>query len=359
VPYCRRCGTKLDEDAHFCLRCGTPVAVYVPIPALVVPARPARPIRKEPLVIAAVALIAILLATVVVVAIIAAPVDSVNFNQTDQDSHQSINTLNLNVQADNAQVDIITQNIPGQNILIITAASGSRGILDSNKPVTVTFTNETQNNVLTVNTKITEANGFFTNNFQVTCTVYVNPALNLNVNVTTQAGKITLDSEKPAVFQSVNLQANAGNVEVNLQNFTISGNLSLKTSAGSVYYGLSQASVLGNQTVDLQSNTGEVTMNITQTKMMQGTLQVNAETNVGSVNVGLVIDGDVGAKIVSQTGNLGSIHADAQNFSGDQSPIQSDNYPAASNIEINSQTNLGNININAAYQSSSGPSLKN
>lgn len=356
MPYCRRCGTKLDEDAHFCHRCGTPVAGYPPAPA---PAVEHRPIWKEPLVIAALVLIAILVAAVVFAALIAAPASSVNFNQTDRDSHLGINTLNLNFQADNAQVNIITQNVHSQNILITTSASGSKGILDSNNPVTATFTNETQNNVLTVNAKITEANGFFTNNFHVTCTIYVNPALILNLNVTTQAGKITLYSEKPAVFQSINLRTNAGNVELNLQNATISGNLTLKTSAGSVYYGMSQASVLGNQTVDLQSTTGSLTMNITQTKTMQGNLHVNANTNAGSVNVGLVIDGDVGAKIVSKTGNIGSIHADTQNFSGNQSTIQSYNFPAASNIEINNQTNLGSINIVAAYQSSNGPSLRN
>jgi hypothetical protein len=91
---------------------------------------------------------------------------------------------------------------------------------------------------------------------------------------------------------------------------------------------------------------------------MQGNLHVNAGTDVGSVNVNLVIDGDVGAKLVSHS-SLGSIHTDTQNFSGDQSPMQSNSYPAASNIEINSQTNLGSININAAYQSSGAASIKN
>ncbi|MCL4429964.1 MAG: hypothetical protein M1167_04345, partial [Chloroflexi bacterium] len=79
---------------------------------------------------------------------------------------------------------------------------------------------------------------------------------------------------------------------------------------------------------------------------------------LGSVNVGLQIDGAVGAKIISQT-NLGSIHSNLQHFSGSQSPIQSDNYPAASNIEINNRTNLGSININAAYQSSVTPAIRN
>jgi hypothetical protein len=99
-------------------------------------------------------------------------------------------------------------------------------------------------------------------------------------------------------------------------------------------------------------------MDITQTKTLQGNLQVNAITNLGSVNIGLIVDGAVGAKLASQT-NLGSIHLDVQHFSGNQSPIQSDNYPAVSNIEIDSRTNIGSININANYQSTAGPSFRN
>ena len=45
--------------------------------------------------------------------------------------------------------------------------------------------------------------------------------------------------------------------------------------------------VEGNNTVDLHSNAGSVTMDITQTKTLQGNLQVNAVTDLGSVNVGL------------------------------------------------------------------------
>ena len=167
-----------------------------------------------------------------------------------------------------------------------------------------------------------------------------------------------MNAEKSATFQSINLHANAGEVQANLQNATIAGDVSLTTQAGTVNFGLRQASLQGNQTVTLHSNAGSVSMDITQTKTLQGNLNVNAVTELGSVNVALQIDGDVGAKIISQT-NLGSLHLDVQHFSGNQSPIQSDNYPAASNIEINSRTNLGSININAVYQSLNGPSVKN
>ncbi len=358
MPYCRRCETKLDEDAHFCHKCGTPVATFAPPAAPATPPTQARPMRKEPLVIAAIALIAILIAAVIVTAVVFAPLYPVNFNQINQDSHPNINTMNLNLQASAAQVDIVTQNGTDKNILIITSAAGSRSIFGSTNLVNVSFTNETVNDVLTVNAKVIDTNGPFAGNLHVTCTVYVNPALNINLNVTTQAGKITLSAEKPATFQSINLQANTGSVEATLQNATIAGNLTLETQAGTVYFGMSQANVQGNQTVNLHSNAGSVTMDITQTQTLQGNLQVDAVTDLGTVNVGLQVDRGVGAKIISQT-NLGSIHSNLHNFSGNKSPIQSDNYPAASNIEINDRTNLGSINIKANFLSSTGPNLSN
>ena len=163
-----------------------------------------RPLRKEPLVIAAMLLIAILVAAVIVSAIIFAPFSPISFNQTNQDSHSGINTLNLNFQANTAQVTVVTQNINNQNILINTSADGSRSIFGSAKPIEVTFTNQTAGNALTINSKVTEGNEFpTTGNLHVTCPIYVNPALKLNINVTTQAGSISLISEKSATFQSI------------------------------------------------------------------------------------------------------------------------------------------------------------
>jgi hypothetical protein len=355
LPYCRRCGIELDDSARFCHRCGTPVATFIPTAST----KPDRPLRKEPLVIAAIVLIAILVVAVIVSDIIFVPSSTITFNKTNQDSHSGINTLNLNFQANTAQVTIVTQNINNQNILITTSADGSRSIFGSNNPIEVTFTNQTEGNTLIINSKVTEQNEFsVVGNLHVTCVIYVNPALKLNINVTTQAGSIFLTADKSATFQSINLHANAGEVQANMQNATIAGGVSLNAQAGAVNFGLYQSTLQGNQTVTLYSNAGSVGMDITQTKTLKGNLQVNAVTEFGSVDVALQIDGDVGAKIISQT-NLGNIHLDVQNFSGNQSPIQSDNYPDSSNIEINSRTNFGSININAVYQSLNGPSLKN
>jgi hypothetical protein len=355
LPFCRRCGTKLDDFARFCQKCGIPVVTFAPVE----PAKPDKPLRKEPLMIAAMLLIAILVAAVIVSAIIFAPFSPLSFSQTNQDSHSGINTLNLNFQANTAQVNIVTQNINNQNILINTTADGFRSIFGATKPIEATFTNQTAGNALTINLKVTEGNEFpTTGTLHVTCTIYVNPALKLNINVTTQAGSISLISEKSATFESLTLRANTGEVEANLQNVTIAGDVSLITKAGTVNFGVRQATLQGNQTVTLHSNAGSVGMDIVQAKTLQGNLNVNAITELGSVNVALQIEGDNGAKIISQT-NLGNIHLDVQNFSGNQSSIQSDNYPAGSSIEVNSRTNLGSININAVYQSSNGSIVRN
>ena len=39
----------------------------------------------------------------------------------------------------------------------------------------------------------------------------------------------------------------------------------------------------------MHTNAGSVNMDITETKTLQGNLQVNAVTDLGSVNVGLVV----------------------------------------------------------------------
>lgn len=354
LPYCRRCGTKLDETARFCQKCGTPVATYVS-PA---PSTPMKPIKNDPIMIVAVALVAILVVGVVVAALLAAPFSTVNFGQTYQDNTININKLNLNVQTEGLKVNVFTQNVTNDNFIITLEGTGSKSNFGggSDSPMQVTFYNQTENNELTITAKITESPSF--SRLNVDCNIYLNPALTLNLNVTSQAGQVSLTADKPATFEFLNLQSVAGAVQANLQNVTVAGNVTLRTQAGSVDFRMSQVNIEGNNTVALQTNAGSVTMDITETKTLQGNLQVNAVTELGSVNVGLQIDGDVGAKIISQT-NLGSIHSDLQHFSGNQSPIQSDNYPAASNIEINSRTNLGSVNINAAYQSSTSPVIRN
>jgi len=356
LPYCRRCGTKLDEDAHFCHKCGTSVATYsYASPASLAPLKP---IRNDPVVIGAIVLVSILVVGVVVAALLAAPFSNVTIGQTYQDDTVNVNKLNLNFETNAAQVNVFTQNLTNNNFIIGIQGSASKGIFggNSDSPLQFNLYNDTINGIQTVTVKLEESIAF--SRYDVVCNIYLNPALILNINITSQAGQVSLINDKPTILESINLQASAGSVGANFQNATIVGNVTLKTQTGTIDFRTSEITVEGNSTVDLHSNAGSVTMDIAQTKPLQGSLQLNASTQLGSVNVGLSIDGDVGAKIISQS-NLGNIHTNLENFSGNQSPVQSDNYPSTSNIEINSRTNLGSININAAYLSRSSPILSN
>jgi DUF4097 and DUF4098 domain-containing protein YvlB len=65
----------------------------------------------------------------------------------------------------------------------------------------------------------------------------------------------------------------------------------------------------------------------------------------------MAIHNDVGAKIDSHT-TVGGINVEQQGFSGNQSLLQSSNYPAGSNFMVNLATTTGGIDINAYYESS-------
>ena len=353
MPYCRKCGTKLEEDARFCYKCGTLVANFAPAP-------PARPIRKDPLIVTAIILIAIVVTALIVSAIILAPLHPVNFNQTNQVNQPNINTLNLNFQADVAEVNVIAQNLTGRTILINTSATGSTGIFGSTNPIQVTFSNETASNTLTVTSTVNNIDrSLFSRNLKVTCTIFINPSVHLNLNITTETGQITLTAAEPATFESLNLKSTTGMVQANIESGTvIAGDISLKTTTGAVSFRINQANVQGNDTFNLQTTTGSVDMSITENRTLSGNVQVNATTTTGAVNLAMQIDNGVGARIESQT-QIGEIKTNLNNFSGNKSPIQSNNYPAESNFLINLRTSLGGIYINAAYQSSTTPIIRN
>jgi hypothetical protein len=310
--------------------------------------------------VTAIILIAIVVVAVIVSAIILAPLHPVNFSQTNQVNQPNINTLNLNFQADVAEVNIIAQNLTGKTILINTTAKGSTGILGSTNPIQVSFSNETAGNTLTVTSKITNVDqSLFSRNLKVTCAIFINPSLRLNLNVTTETGQITLTAAESATFESLNLKSTTGIVQANIQNGTaIEGDISLKTTTGTVSFRMNQAVVQGNDTVDLQTTTGSIDIDMAENKTFFGNVQVNATTTTGTVNLEMRIEDGVGAKIESQT-QIGEIRTNLGNFSGDKSPIQSDNYPADGNFLINLRTTLGGIYINAAYQSSTVPTIKN
>ena len=349
MPYCRKCGAELDKTARFCPVCGTPVAHVTP-PAKPTP-RERRPIRVLPVGI----LIAVLVSAVIIGALLILPVYPVHFNQTNQVPETGIDNLFLDLQVDVAQVNIVYENLPGNMAVLNVTADGGVGILnDPNQPVNVTFSHQATNNSVIVTANVSQlARWNVFNDLNVKCDVYLDPSADLTLQVRSSVGNIVMDADSELTLQRLDLETTTGNIEVRLSEGAVAaGSISLKTTTGTVRFTMNEADVSSNVSVNLRSTTGAVILDLTATQTLAGNVTVNAQTTTGSVNLNMAIDGDVGARIESDA-DLGGIKMDVKRFSGDKSPIQSNNYPAGSNFLVNLRTETGGIKINAEYGSSS------
>jgi hypothetical protein len=343
MPYCRKCGAKLEEEARFCHVCGTPVA------AVTVPTMP----RRRPFLLPVAILIAILVTAVVVGALVFLPFYHVHFDQTNQVAKADVDNLILDFQADVAQVNVFFRDLTDKMVLLNVTASGWAGMLsDPNRTVAVTFDHITANNTVIVTSKVSRVGTWsLLYNLNVVCNIYIDPSATLSVTVRSGVGQIVMNADTNSTFQALNLETTTGSVEASVaQGVVISGIVSAKTTTGSVTFNWYQADAKGNVSVNLKSTTGPVNLYVSRNGRLSGNVSIYAGTTTGSVNVAMAIHNDVGAKIESRT-SVGKIDVEQQGFSGDQSLLQSNNYPAGSNFLVNLVTTIGGVHINAYYDS--------
>jgi hypothetical protein len=345
MPYCRKCGAKLEEEARFCHVCGTPVA------AVTVPAMPR---RRGPFLLPVIILIAILVMAAVVGALVFVPFYAVHFDQTNQVAKTGADNLMLDFQADVAQVNVFFENLPDKMVVLNVTADGYVGIFDDpNRVINVTFDHQTANNTEIVTSRVSRISAWpLSYNLNVICDVYIDPSANLSLTFHSDVGQIVLNADTATTIQTLELETTTGSIEASLsQGVVVAGIVSAKTTTGSVTFNWDQADAEGNVSVNLQSTTGSVNVNVAEDQKLAGNVTVDARTTTGGVNLAMVIDDDVGARIESHT-DFGGINVDVQHFSGNQSSLQSSNYPAGSNFLVNLRTTMGGIHISAIYESS-------
>jgi hypothetical protein len=300
-----------------------------------------------------VAIVAIIVAVLVVAAFVVAlvPFQPVSFSQSNETSARDVSTFRLILNSDTAAVNIIEKELPGnQRAAANISATGWRGIFGTDNPLALSFSEDTNASTLTWLVTVSRAGGWSAiSTLNVVCNVYVDPSLPLEIRVHTETGAITLSSDK-ATFQDLVLQANTGSVVASLRNGTIiDGSVLVQANTGSVQFGWDNLRVTQNVPVNVRASTGSVEVNVIQTRQMQGNVTLNAETSTGGVNLNVDIQNGVGARI-SATSSLGGIDVQQNGFTGDDAPLQSDNYPTASNFDVTLHTSLGGININANYE---------
>jgi hypothetical protein len=354
MPYCRKCGAKLDETARFCPVCGTQVAA-VP-PATTQAARTTR--TRRPVYVLPVAILAaVLISALVIGALFFLPLNPVYFNQTNQVPITAMDNLFLDFQVDVGQVNVFFENLPGNMAVLNVTANGSVGVFeDANHPVNVTFSHQTTNNSEVVIAGVSRTSRWpISYGLNVKCDVYIDPSANVTLQVSSSVGDIAVDTDANTrvTLQRLDLETTTGDIEVSLsKDVVVAGSVSLQTTTGAVRFSMDEADVSDDISVNLQSTTGAVNADLTATQRLSGNVTVNDRSTTGSINLHMAIDSDVGARIESDAG-LGKITLDVKRFSGNESPIQSNNYPAGSNFLVNLRSETGGISINAAYGASS------
>lgn len=353
MPYCRKCGAKLDDDAQFCRVCGSSVqgaTLTHPPPSTGYAMR-----RRRILPIPVVILIVILAFALFFAALVWAPFVPVNSNVARAaTAGLSVRAVNLDFSADVADVNVILRTLPNQLVALNVTASGYVGLLgDASNPVQVTFTNQTEGTALTVTSGVSRTQAWpFSSNLQVTCDVYVDPSVSLSLNIHTSVGQVTMDANREVVFDALTLQSGTGSVELTLgEGTTLKGNIAATATTGSVQFVWTNCAVIGNITANIGSVTGSLNANVTQDRPLSGDVFFDAGTSTGSIDLRMDISGRVGSEITSNT-SVGSVSIDVQNFNGNKSPIYSSNFPAEGNFIANLGASTGSIHVAASYHGS-------
>ncbi len=365
MPYCSKCGTKLGEDAKFCPNCGTLVGPPV--------TEPKRRRERRPISTLAIVLIALIVIAASIVAISFLPLNTVGpvTRQMSIPSKSGVNTLNLDITADVAEINIAFENLTSEfqspSIILKASATARVGAFSSTKSLEY-FMPDWQNTTehffvsnitaltVTVRQDLESINWPRYYSLNVTFDIRIDLSMNTSLNVETGTGGVVLNTKAGVVLNSLSLEATTGGVEANLvEDVVIAGDVSVKTTTGGVK--LSWDNVItrtfraraNDILVDAITTTGGVEMDLTQNEAPLGNVTLRAEAITGGVNFAIDIQGDIGAKIESSvtTGGIDVIRK--VGFSGLEAALQSSNYPASHNFDINLRTTTGGIDIDAKH----------
>ncbi len=351
MPYCWKCGSKLEEDAKYCHVCGASVgeaSVRTSLP-------PSTSRRKgwSPVYTIAVVLVGILVLGTIVSVFVFLPVQPVNFSQSKQVLAESgVRAVDLNLTADVSDFNVTFADLNGRVMTLNVTATGGVGALAPSDPINVTVTHSRSGHTVRIDARI-ERNGVWWPVFgglNVVCNVQIERYLNVTLNVGTGTGRVVLAASSGVVLDSLNLNTATGGVEASLgQGVIVKGNVTLQSTTGSANLNWDDVEVTSDVSVAVKTTTGGVGVDVLEDSSMHGNVTLLAETVTGGVDFSVRVQDDVGA-IVNSSTTVGSVNTNLTRFSGITSPLQSENYPAASNFIVTLRSTVGGITVNAIYE---------
>ena len=351
MSYCWKCGSKLEEDAKYCHVCGASIGGASA--GAYVPQRTVRRRGWSPLHTLAVVLVGILIVGTIVSVFVFLPVQQVNFGRTELVATEpGVNAVWLNLTADVSSFNVTFADLNGGAMTMNVSATGGVGAFAPSDPLNVTVSHSRSGHTMQVDARI-ERNGLWWPLFgglNVVCDVQVERSLNVTLAVKTSVGSVVLVAQSGVVFDSLDLETATGGVEATLERgVVLNGPVVVQSTTGSSSLSWDRVKVTRNVSVDVKTTTGGVNVDINQDSSMHGNVSLNGETVTGGVDFSITIQDDVGATVNSTT-TVGGVSTNLTRFSGNTSPLHSENYPASSNFIVTLKTVTGGINVNADYE---------
>jgi len=305
------------------------------------------------LAILAIVLIALIVTAAVIAALAFLPIRAVDVSESRDVPYQTgVDTVNLDFTADVARVNVAFEDLTDKLVTLNVSATGRAGVLVSPDLFDLTFDHTIVDNVLTVTSEVdTFGRGWpWYSWLRVTCDLHIDPAMNASLDVKTSIGRIVVDTQAGLVLNSLSLEATTGGVEANLvEDVVVAGDVSIQTTTGGVEFSWDNVIVTSDVLVNVETTTGGVDVDVTQDEGPLRNVTLKAGATTGGVDFSIEIRGDIGARIESSVTTGGINIAGQVGFSGTESLLQSDNYPASSNFSISLKTTTGGIDISAQY----------
>jgi hypothetical protein len=348
MPYCAKCGAKLDEGAKFCHLCGASVGVTTVTRYEVRRSR-------APFYMSAIILIAILVTVLIVGALVFLPIRAVNLASSQSAPAQvGVDTLNLDFGADIAHVNVMFKNLTSTLVILNVSAKGGVGIFAPANPINITFSHNVSGNAMIVTSRVYRTGGWnWLFGLNVVCDLYIDVDVILGLSVRTSIGKIAVNTTDGVALDSLYLETTTGGIEAKLeQNVRLDGDVFIRTTTGGVDFTWHDVKAANNVSVGIRTTTGGIGVGIVQNDKLPANVTMTVEATIGGIDFAVAIHDGVGAWIESST-SVGGISVDKTGFSGAKSPIQSDNCPTSSNFIASLKTTTGGINLNAVYSSES------
>lgn len=343
MPYCRKCGAKLDEGTKYCHVCGTSVAV----PSVIEYARR----ERRPLFAPAIILIALLVAAFVIAVFIFLPVRTIDIEESRYiPSQVGVDNIELVLAADVANVNVTFENLADKLVVLNVSANGGVGAFAPTSLLSIAFNYTVVHNTLTLTSNVNTVLGWPASSWlYITCDLRLDQSMSSAISVRTNTGKITLKTQSGTALNSLNLETTTGKIEAILKDSTVKGTVSFTTRSGDIKFSWTNMIAKNNIMVNAKTTTGPVIVNATQDDSLLSNVTMNIEATTGGIQFDMAIQNNIGARIESAV-TLGAINVHKQDrFAGSKSPLQSSNYHASSNFDVHLKTTTGAIDIGAKY----------